>query len=117
MPKEHKLQIIPLGGLGEVGKNMTIIRYDNQMIMIDAGLAFPEDDLLGIDIVIPDYSFVTENKEQLLGILLTHGHEDHIGTIPYLLKDVDAPIFGTALTMGLIQARLKENNKNTRSIR
>ena len=112
MPKEHKLQIIPLGGLGEVGKNMTIIRYDNQMIMIDAGLAFPEDDLLGIDIVIPDYSFVTENKEQLLGILLTHGHEDHIGTIPYLLKDVDAPIFGTALTMGLIQARLKENNIN-----
>jgi ribonuclease J len=112
LPKEHKLQIIPLGGLGEVGKNMTIIRYDNQMIMIDAGLAFPEDDLLGIDIVIPDYSFVTENKEQLLGILLTHGHEDHIGTIPYLLKDVDAPIFGTALTMGLIQARLKENNIN-----
>ena len=113
MPKEHKLQIIPLGGLGEVGKNMTIIRYGNQMIMIDAGLAFPEDDLLGIDIVIPDYSYVTENKEQLLGILLTHGHEDHIGTIPYLLKDIDVPIFGTTLTMGLIQARLKENNINS----
>jgi len=112
LPKEHKLQIIPLGGLGEVGKNMTIIRYGNQMIMIDAGLAFPEDDLLGIDIVIPDYSYVLENKEQLLGIVLTHGHEDHIGSIPYLLKDIDVPIYGTTLTMGLIQARLKENNIN-----
>lgn len=112
MPKEHKLQIIPLGGLCEVGKNMTVIRYDNQMILIDAGLAFPEDDMLGIDIVIPDYSYVIENQDILLGILVTHGHEDHIGTIPYLLRDIDAPIFTTSLTMGLIQAKLKESNIN-----
>jgi ribonuclease J len=110
--KEHKLQIIPLGGLGEIGKNMTIIRYDNQMVMIDAGLAFPEDDMLGIDIVIPDYSYVVENKDILLGILVTHGHEDHIGTLPYLLREIDAPIFSTNLTLGLIEAKLKESNVN-----
>ncbi len=110
--KEHKLQIIPLGGLGEIGKNMTVIRYDNQMVVIDAGLAFPEDDMLGIDIVIPDYSYVVENKDILLGILVTHGHEDHIGTLPYLLREIDAPIFSTSLTLGLIQAKLKESNVN-----
>jgi ribonuclease J len=112
LPKEHKLQIIPLGGLGEVGKNMTVIRYDNQMIVIDAGLAFPEDDLLGIDVVIPDYSYILDNKECLQGIVITHGHEDHIGALPYLLRDVDVPLFATKLTMGLIQAKLKESNVN-----
>lgn len=112
MPKEHKLHIIPLGGLGEIGKNMTVIRYDNQMILIDAGLAFPEDDMLGIDIVIPDYSYVIDNKDLLSGIVITHGHEDHIGTLPYLLKDVDAPVFSTKLTLGLIQTKLKEHNNN-----
>lgn len=110
MPKEHKLQIIPLGGLGEIGKNMTVIRYDNQMVLIDAGLAFPDEDMLGIDIVIPDYSYLIEHKEMLLGILLTHGHEDHIGALPYLLRDVDVPIFGTRLTLGIIQSKIKENN-------
>ncbi|NLL52036.1 MAG: ribonuclease J [Peptococcaceae bacterium] len=112
MPKEQKLQIIPLGGLGEIGKNMTVIRYNNQMIVVDAGMAFPEEDMLGIDIVIPDYTYITENKDMLLGILLTHGHEDHIGSLPYFLKDVDAPLFGTNLTIGLVQAKLKENNIN-----
>jgi len=112
LPKEHKLQIIPLGGLGEIGKNMTVIRYDNQMVLIDAGLAFPEDDMLGIDIVIPDYSYVLENKDLLQGILVTHGHEDHIGCLPFLLKEIDVPIFATKLTLGLIQAKLKENNVN-----
>ncbi|NLM21441.1 MAG: ribonuclease J [Peptococcaceae bacterium] len=112
MPKEQKLQIIPLGGLGEIGKNMTVIRYNNQMIVVDAGMAFPEEDMLGIDIVIPDYTYVTENKDMLLGILLTHGHEDHIGSLPYFLKDVDVPLFGTNLTIGLVQAKLKENNIN-----
>ena len=109
MPKEHKLQIIPLGGLGEIGKNMTVIRYNNQMVVIDAGLAFPEDDMLGIDIVIPDYSFVLDNQELLLGIVITHGHEDHIGALPYLLKDIDVPIFSTKLTSGLIGTKLKEH--------
>ncbi len=112
MPKEHKLQIIPLGGLGEIGKNMTVIRYDNQMVLIDAGLAFPEEEMLGIDIVIPDYSYLIEHKEMLLGIFLTHGHEDHIGALPYLLRDVDVPIFGTRLTLAIIQSKMKESNLN-----
>ncbi|MDR1320137.1 MAG: ribonuclease J [Gracilibacteraceae bacterium] len=112
MPKEHKLQIIPLGGLGEVGKNMTVIRYDDQMIVVDAGLAFPEDDLLGIDVVIPDYAYILDNLDCLLGIVITHGHEDHIGSLPYLLRDVNTPLFATKLTMGLIQAKLKETNIN-----
>lgn len=112
MPREHKLQIIPLGGLGEIGKNMTVIRYDNQMLLIDAGLAFPEDDMLGIDVVIPDYSYLVEHKEMLLGILVTHGHEDHIGALPYLLKDLDVPVFATRLTLGLIQSKLRESNPN-----
>ena len=112
MPKEHKVQIIPLGGLGEIGKNMTVIRYDNQMLLVDAGLAFPEDEMLGIDVVIPDYSYLLEHKEMLLGILVTHGHEDHIGSLPYLLKSLDVPIFATRLTLGLIQSKLKESNLN-----
>jgi ribonuclease J len=113
LPKEHKLQIIPLGGLGEIGKNMTVIRYDNQMVLVDAGLAFPDEEMLGIDIVIPDYTYLIENKEMLLGILLTHGHEDHIGALPYLLRDLDVPIFGTRLTLGIIQSKMKENNLNS----
>ncbi|MHB8127132.1 MAG: ribonuclease J [Desulfitobacteriaceae bacterium] len=112
MPKEHKVQIIPLGGLGEIGKNMTVIRYDNQMLLVDAGLAFPEDEMLGIDIVIPDYSYVLDHKEMLLGILVTHGHEDHIGCLPYLLKELDVPIFATRLTLGILQSKLKESNLN-----
>ncbi len=113
MTKEHKVQIIPLGGLGEIGKNMTVIKYDNQMVLIDAGLAFPEDDMLGIDVVIPDYSYLIENKDMLLGIIVTHGHEDHIGALPYVLKDLDVPIFATRLTLGLIQSKLKETNLNS----
>lgn len=112
MSKENKLQIIPLGGLGEIGKNMTVVRYNDQMILIDAGLAFPEDDMLGIDIVIPDYSYLLENKEMLLGIMVTHGHEDHIGALPYVLKDLDVPLFATRLTLGLIQSKMKESNLN-----
>lgn len=108
MTKENKLQIIPLGGLGEIGKNMTVIRYNNQILLIDAGLAFPDDDMPGIDLVIPDYSYLLENKDKVLGILITHGHEDHIGALPYLLKNLNVPVFGTRLTLGLIQAKLSE---------
>lgn len=108
--REHRIQIIPLGGLGEIGKNMTVIRYDNQMLLVDAGLAFPEDEMLGIDIVIPDYSYLIEHKEMIQGILVTHGHEDHIGALPYILKDLDIPLFATRLTLGLIQSKLKESN-------
>jgi ribonuclease J len=106
--EERKLQIIPLGGLGEIGKNMTVVRYNNQILLIDAGLSFPDEDMLGIDLVIPDYTYLIENKELVLGILITHGHEDHIGALPYLLKDINVPIFGTRLTLGLIQAKLDE---------
>lgn len=108
MTKENKLQIIPLGGLGEIGKNMTVIRYNNQILLVDAGLSFPDDDMPGIDLVIPDYTYLLENKEYVLGILITHGHEDHIGALPYLLKDLNVPIYGTRLTLGLIQAKLNE---------
>jgi conserved hypothetical protein len=106
--KESKLQIIPLGGLGEIGKNMTVVRYNNQILLIDAGLSFPDEDMPGIDLVIPDYTYLIENKDLVLGILITHGHEDHIGALPYLLRDLNVPIFGTRLTIGLIQAKLDE---------
>ncbi len=110
MNRENKLQIIPLGGVGEIGKNMTVIRYNNRILLIDAGLAFPDDDLLGIDLIIPDYSYLIENKDMVLGILITHGHEDHIGTLPYLLRDLNVPVFGTRLSLGMIEAKLEEHN-------
>ena len=108
MIKENKLQIIPLGGLGEIGKNMTVIRYNNKIILVDAGMAFPDEEMLGIDIVLPDYTYLIENKDLIAGIIITHGHEDHIGALPYLLKDINVPIYGTRLTIALIEAKLQE---------
>ncbi len=110
MPKKSKLKIVPLGGLDEIGKNMTVIEYGNDMIIIDCGMAFPDEELLGIDVVIPDFSYVVKNVERLKGIVLTHGHEDHIGGLPYFLKEINVPVYGTNLTLGLVQNKLKEHN-------
>ena len=104
-----KLKIIPLGGLEEVGKNMTVIEYGNDLILIDCGVAFPEDEMLGVDLVIPDFSYLTKNREKFKAMIITHGHEDHIGAIPYVLKELNVPIYGTRLTLGLIKNKLEEH--------
>ena len=109
MSKSGTLKIIPLGGLGEVGKNITVIEYKNDIILIDCGLSFPEEEMLGIDVVIPDITYLLKNKEKIKGIVLTHGHEDHIGAIPYVLKKLDLPIYGTKLTLGLLETKFKEH--------
>lgn len=108
------LRIAFLGGINEVGKNITLYEYGDDMILVDCGMTFPDEEMPGIDIVIPDFSYVIKNKDKIKGLIVTHGHEDHIGGIPYLLKNINIPIFGTKLTLGLIQAKLKEHRiKNT----
>ncbi|MBO7288624.1 MAG: ribonuclease J [Clostridia bacterium] len=109
MAKKSKLKIIPLGGLNEIGKNMTVFSYGNDMIILDCGMAFPDEDMLGIDIVIPDFSYVIKNADKIRGVVLTHGHEDHIGGLAYLLKEINVPIYGGNLTLGLVQNKLKEH--------
>lgn len=107
--KKPLVRIIPLGGLNEIGKNMTIYECGNDMFIVDCGLAFPDETMLGIDIVIPDFTYVVQNKEKIRGVFITHGHEDHIGGIPYLMKEIDAPLYATKLTLGLIKNKLKEH--------
>ena len=110
MAKKEKLMVIPLGGLGEIGKNMTVIQYGNDIIVIDAGLSFPDDDMFGIDLVIPDMSYLIENRDKVRAVVITHGHEDHIGSLAYLLNEVNVPVYATKLVCGLIEGKLKENH-------
>ena len=104
-----KLRIIPIGGVGEIGKNMMLLEYRDDIIIIDAGLKFPEEEMLGIDLVIPDITYLRENKHKIRGLLLTHGHEDHIGAVPYILPEINIPIYATSLTRGLLGVKLKES--------
>ena len=104
------VKIIPLGGLEQIGMNITAIQYDDSIIVVDCGLSFPEEEMLGIDLVIPDVTFLKQNLDKVKGFVITHGHEDHIGAIPYVLKDVNVPIYATKLTMGLIESKLKEHS-------
>lgn len=109
MPKNGKpLRIIPLGGVGEIGKNMTVLEYGNDIIVIDAGLMFPDDEMLGVDLVIPDITYLQENKDRVRAIILTHGHEDHIGALPYVLKEINVPVYGTRLTLGIVKGKMEE---------
>lgn len=107
--KEASLKVIPIGGLNEIGKNMTLLEYNDQIMIIDCGMSFPEDEMYGIDIVIPDFTYLIENREKIMGMVITHGHEDHIGAIPYLLRNLKIPVYGTRLTLGLVQNKLKEH--------
>lgn len=113
----NKMFIVPLGGLGEIGKNMTAFCYGKDIIVVDAGLMFPEEEMLGIDLVIPDITYLLENKNKVRGIFLTHGHEDHIGALPYVLKQINVPVYGTALTLGICEGRMQENGVSTKGFR
>lgn len=108
--EKDKIRIIPLGGVNEIGKNLTAIEYKNDIVVIDCGLKFPDEEMLGIDLVIPDINYLVKNIERVKGIFLTHGHEDHIGALPYILKEMNVPVYGTKLTLGIVESKLKEHN-------
>lgn len=109
MTNKDKVKIIPLGGINEIGKNMTIVEYKNEIVVIDCGLMFPEEEMFGIDVVIPDIAYLLKNKNKVKGIVLTHGHEDHIGALPYILRQLNKPVYGTRLTLGIVENKLKEH--------
>ena len=108
--KKNTLKIIPLGGLDEIGKNMTAFEYENEIIIVDCGLAFPDEEMPGVDLVINDISYLEKQSKKIKGIFLTHGHEDHIGGLPYFLKEINVPVYGTRLTIALVEHKLKEQN-------
>ena len=114
--KKKKLKVIPLGGVQEIGKNITVFEYGNDILIVDCGLTFPEDEMLGIDLVIPDISYISKNKDKVRGIILTHGHDDHIGAVPYILKEINVPIYGTKLTLGLLENKLQEHGLQKQAI-
>ncbi len=109
------LSIVPLGGVGEIGLNMTVLECNGDMLVVDAGLMFPDAEMLGVDIVIPDFTYLLENKDRIRGVVLTHGHEDHIGALPFLLKELDVPLYGTRLTLGLVKEKLREHELDTKA--
>ena len=109
MAKEQKLKIIPLGGLNEIGKNLTVYEYGGDILVVDCGLAFPDDEMLGIDLVIPDFTYLVKNRDKIRGVLITHGHEDHIGALPYFLKELKVPVYGTSMSLGLLRKKLEEH--------
>ncbi len=113
--KKKKMKIIPLGGLGEIGKNMMVFEYNGRLLVIDAGLMFPKDELLGIDLILPDFSFLRERADQVEAVLLTHGHEDHVGALPFLLREINVPVYGTRLTLGLVANKLEEHGLAARA--
>lgn len=116
MSKQKKLKIIPLGGLGEVGKNMTAYEFQNQILVVDAGIMFPRNDMLGIDYIIPDYEYLRKKADKVVGIVFTHGHEDHIGAVHHILNDISAPVYATPLTIGLIEGKLARNNAGSKAM-
>ena len=105
-----KLKIIPLGGMEQIGMNITAFEYEDSIIVVDCGLAFPENDMLGVDLVIPDVTYLKDNIDKVKGFFITHGHEDHIGAIPFVLRDINVPIYATKLTIGLIEHKLEEHD-------
>src|SRR6201992_2363663 len=107
---DHKLQLVPLGGLGEFGMNSMAIRYGDDIIVVDAGMMFPDTELMGVDIVTPDFTYLEQNARHVRGLILTHGHEDHIGGVPFLLAQIPVPVYGTAFTLALVERRLEEHD-------
>ena len=110
MAKKQKLKIIPLGGMNEIGKNLTVFEYGDEIVVLDCGMTFPDEEMLGVDLVIPDMSYLVNNKDKIRAVLLTHGHEDHIGGLPYFLRQMsNVPIYGSRMTLGLVEHKLKEH--------
>ena len=109
--KESPLRVIPLGGMHEVGKNMTVFEYEDEIVIVDCGMGFPDHDMLGVDVIIPDFTYLRENRDKIKGLFITHGHEDHIGAIPWFIDEFDVPVYATPLTKRLIEIKLESRNK------